>query len=342
MSKRSLATLTLLSALTVPALAQVPGSIEQAEAFQRRRDAEKLARTPKEAPEEAVPAISPDEAFDVGPQFILKSRQRHRWIEAGVDSQFSWTDNMFFEEKASGHVVSTTTLTSSAHLSLEAPDWNVANGKLHARAGYQHVWMNYALSGSKLDPLTGFRKSDNDFDAPNVFGELTQSWEHWQAQIGFDWLRLLSHQPTYGAYDQFYRDYGTRWSLSRSIDLGGRHNALIGYLGSHHFTGVDPTPGLNDSDRNDRTDHTLLFGYTYQATERLALQPGYRLQFSHYDTGGRQDLLHAFNGSVIFGLTRWLFVRGYTGYELRESNDPLVSDYRKWDLGLSLGATFRF
>ena len=343
MSKRCLATLTLLSVLTLPVAAQAPRSVDQAELLQRRRDAERLTRQAQEETPESVPAISPEEAFDVGPQYILKTRERHRWFEVGFDSQYSWTDNMFFEERDSGHTVSSTVLTSAARLTLETPAWSVASGKMAARAGYNHIWMNYALTGQKLDPLTGFRKSDNDFDAPSLFGELSQTWEHWQATVGADWLRLLSHQPTYGSYDQFYRDYAIRWSLTRTIELGTSHSLLAGYLGSRHFTGVDPSiPGLNDRSRNDRTDHTLLLGYTYKITQRLALQPSYRLQFSGYDEAGRQDLLHSFNGSLVFGLNRWLFVRTYGGCEIRESNDTLVSDYRKWDLGVSLGATLRF
>ncbi|MBI1842266.1 MAG: outer membrane beta-barrel protein [Verrucomicrobia bacterium] len=307
--------------------------------MRRRREAERLTRD--QQVEEPVPSISPDEAVDIGPQYILSSRQQRRWLEVGFDLQYSYTDNMFFNEP-SGPTVGSTLLTTSAQIALTPPEWNVAQGKLKARAGYQYIWMNYALTGARIDPTTGFRKSDNDFDAPTASADLTETWKHWQAQVGVDWVRLLSHQPTYSAYSEFYRDYALRWSVSRAFELGRKHSLVAGYLGSHHMTHVDPTPGMDDGDRNDRTDHTLLLGYTYQIAPRLALQPGYRFQLVQYNHANRMDQLHTFTGGASFALTRWLFVRAYGAYELRESDDALVPDYRKWDVGVSLSAMFRF
>ena len=329
-------------ALALSVNAQAPGSIQQSESLQRRRDAERIARDKKSDESESVPSLSPDEAVDVGPQYILSSRPKRRWLEVNFDLQYSYTDNMFFSEPSAGSTVGSTLMTTSAQIALTSPEWNVAQGKLKARGGYQYIWMNYAISGARIDPTTGFRKSDNDFDAPTASADLTQTWKHWQAQVGVDWVRLLSHQPAYNSYTEFYRDYDLRWSVSRVFELGQKHSLVAGYLGSQHMTEVDPTPGLNDSGRNDRTDHTFLVGYTFQVTPRLAVQPSYRFQLVRYSHGDRLDHLHTVTGSASFALTRWLFVRTHGAYELRDSSDVLVPDYRKWDVGLSLSAMFRF
>ncbi len=337
-----LTALSLGLSLPFPVLAQSPGAIDQGEALRRQRDAEQLLKDLRQEKLEEAPTISPDEAVDVGPQSILKTRERHRWFEMNLDSQFYWTDNMFFNESGAVPTVNSTVLASSAQFNLTPPRWSIFDKDFRPRVGYQHIWMNYALVGASRDPNTGFLKNDNDFDAQTVFADLTHSWGNWQAQVGFDWQRLLGHQPTYAAYTEFYRDYSPRWSLSRVYALGEKQSLIAAYLGAHHFSHVDPTPGLSDGNRNDRTDHNLLLTYNYQLAPRVYLQPGYRFQFAHYSHGHRLDQIHAFTGSVTVLLTDWLFARFYAGYELRESDAPLIPDYRKLDSGIALGASFRF
>lgn len=339
---QALTILGLICAAATPVLAQTSGAIDRGEALRRQREADQILRDLRRDKAEDAPAISQDEAVDVGPQSILRNRQRHRWFEVDLDAQYSWTDNMFFEESNPGKTVGTTVLTSSAQFHITPPEWTVGEGKLQPRVGFQQVWMTYALTGAKTDPISGFKKSDNDFDSQTTFGDLSWTRGNWQVQAGYDWQRLLGHQPTYTAYDEFYRDHSPRWSLSRVFALADKHTLIAAYLGSHHFTRVDATPGLTDEDRNDRTEHNLLLNYSYQLTERIFLQPGYRFQFTHYAHGHRLDQLQSISGSVTLLLTPWLFVRGYAGYDLRESDDTSIPDYRKLDTGMAIGATLKF
>jgi hypothetical protein len=341
-SRAALVLLSLTCAATVRLPAQSQGSIDRGEALRRQREADQLLRDLRNDKVEEAPAISPDEAVDVGPQSILRRRQHHRWFEVDLDSQFLWTDNMFFNESKPTPTTASTVLLNSAQFNLTPPSWKAGDRELRPRVGYQHVWMNYALVGPKNDPNSGLPKSDHDFDAQTVFADLTTTFGSWQAQVGVDWQRLLGHQPAYGAYDEFYRDWSPRWSVSRVFSLGERQAFVAAYLGSAHLTHVDPTPGLNDPDRNDRIEHNLLASYSCQLTPRLILQPGYRFQFTHYTMAHRLDQLHSFSGSVTLLITDWLFARAFGAYELRESDDPAVPDYRKVDAGVALGATFRF
>ncbi|HAM70464.1 MAG TPA: hypothetical protein DCM86_02345 [Verrucomicrobiales bacterium] len=343
MNARSvLAILGLTCAASLRLSAQDSGAIERGESFRRQREMDQLLRDLRSDKPVEAPAISPDEAVDVGPQSILHTRDRSRWFELNLDSQFLWTDNMLYNESKPLPTVSSTVLVNSAQLNLTPPAWSVGDLKVKPRVGYQHVWLNYALVGQKNDPNSGLPKSDHDFDAQTVFGDLTTLVGPWQFQIGLDGQRLLSHQPVYSSYDEFYRDYSPRWSVSRIWMLGERHAVIAGYIGSYHFTRVEATPGLNDSDRNDRVEQNFLGNYSFQLTPRLLLQPGYRYQFSGYSRGHRLDQLHAFSGSLTVFITPWLFARGYGAYEIRESDDTSIPDYRKFDAGLALGATFRF
>jgi hypothetical protein len=341
-ARRALTVVGLSCAIGLPVSAQVTGSVDQGEALRRQQEANRLLRDLKQDKMEEAPSISPDEATDVGPQSILRTRQHHRWFAVELDTQLYWTDNMFFNESDPVDTVGSAVLASSAQLSLNPPQWTLGEGKLRPRIGYQHVWMNYAVVGAKLDPLSGDPKSNGDFDAASTFADLTYTWGNYYAQLGLDWQRLLSHQPSYSSYAEFYRDYTPRWSLTRIFELSEKQAIILSYLGSHHFTNVDPTPGLNDGNRNDRTEHNILLNYSYQLAPRLILQPGYRFQFTHYTHESRLDLLNSFSASLIVPIVDWLTVRAFAGYELRDSDSAFIPDYRKLDSGLSLSANFKF
>lgn len=345
-TRRTVTTLGVTCALALPASAQVGNVIDQSEALRRQQEATRILQDLRKEKLTDAPSISPDEAVDVGPQAILRSKEYHRWFAFDVDTQLYWTDNMYFETT---NKVSSSVLASSAQFSLTPPQWNLGEGKLRPRLGYQHVWMNHALLGARFANRTGTseRKLDSDFDVSSVFGDLSYSWGKYQAQVGLDWQRLLSHQPSYTSYQKFYRDYSPRWSLSRFFEYKENHGFVVAYLGSYHFTSVQDT-GLDDGDRNNRTEHNLLLNYSYRLTPRLIFQPGYRFQFTHYskesplDSRLRMDQLHSFSGSVIVPINNWLMVRAYAAYELRESNSIEAPDYRKLDSGVGLSASFRF
>ena len=341
-SRDALILLTTMGGLAISVSGQnVPG-VEQGEALRRQQESRQLMRDLRQNKVSEAPLINPDEAFDIGPQYILKSQWRHKWFELTLDSQFSWTDNMFYNERDVVDPVKTTLLTTSAQFNLTPPEWKFGKGRIRPRVGYQHIWMNYALLGNKTDPLSGFPKRDNDFDASTTLADLSYQVGSWQVQAGFDWQRLLGHQPNYGSYSEFYRAYSPRWSVGKLFSLGERHTLITSYLGSHSFTHVDPNPGLEDGNRNDRTEHNLLLGYGYAVTSKLAIQPLYRFQIADYNHQDRVDQLHSFSTSLTYMVTPWLFVRGFGAYELRDSSEVTTPDYRKWDAGISVSMAFRF
>lgn len=322
--------------------AQNTPAINQSEAIRRQQEAERAIRETRDQNSEQAPLITPDEAFDIGPQYLLKARERLRWFSLDLDSHLSWTDNMLFNERDGLPTVRSTLLASTAQFAVSPWEGPLGEGRIRPRAGYRHLWMNYALLGPKEDPNTGFPKSDNDFDGATAFTDMSLSLANWQLQAGFDWQRLLSHQPEYTAYTEFYRSYSPRWSLGRIFAVSQKHAIVSSYMGALHFTHVDPTPGLNDGNRNDRVEHNLILGWAWIPLSKLYVQPLYRFQLASYTSQNRTDQVHNTSLSANYLFTSWLFARASAGYELRESNDPLTPDYRKWDIGFSLGASFRF
>ena len=314
---------------------QVSGIIDQAETARQQREAEQLLRdiTRRDA---TVAGLYPDEIGDVGPQSVLRVRPRPVYFDVLADSQFYYTDNMLFQEPIQGRTVGASVLVNTAQLSFTPPPVAAGNGSFWPRLGYRHQWYNYGLLGA------GGLRDQFDFDASTVFADGRYAWNNWIFQAGGEYTRLLGHQPGYFDYDQFYSEGVPRVSVQRAWAWNERAAFLAGYQGSYHFSAAPPTPGRTDRQRNDRVDHALLLHFSYALHPQVVAAPYYRFQFSDYTHQRREDLLHSFGLSLGWFCTRNISLRGFVGYDLRESSDPLAPDYRKLDAGGGLNLVFQF
>src|SRR4030095_1558092 len=96
--------------------------------------------------EENAPALFVGEFKDVGPQSILKVKPRRTLFEAGLDSEFYYTSNMFLEEDANGvDLTDTTVLVNTVHLDLAPMPYVVGPGRLEPRIGVRYSWFNYGV-----------------------------------------------------------------------------------------------------------------------------------------------------------------------------------------------------
>lgn len=313
------------------ATAQVVPFVDQAERVRQRQETERILRELQQK-DATPPELYPDEMSDVGPQSILRIKQRKKYFEAFVDSQYFYTSNMFFQEN---DPVGTGVLLSTAQLAFAPPPLELGSGKLSYRVGYQHQWFNYGF-----EDHTGLL-NNFDFDAETLFASVRyQTKNHWAFGAGLDWARLLGHEPSSANYTEFYKEYLPRWTVAKFFPINGKSLFAVGYLGSYHFSEVDPAPR---KDINDRWDHVLLGSYTYAFNRHWMAQPYYRFQFSHYThANDRNDFLQTFGLSVSYFFTDYLGVRAFASYDLRESNKPLVPDYRKLDAGMGVNLTLKF
>ena len=313
------------------ALAQLPPAVNQAETARQRQETQRLMRSLDER-DASAPELYPEESSDVGPQSILRMKERRKYFEAFLDSQYFFTSNMFFQEK---DPVDTGVLLSTAQIAFAPPAMELGGGRFSYRAGYRHQWFNYGFEDHQ-GVLNNF-----DFDAQTVFTAARyQTRNHWVFEAGFEWVRLLGHEPSSANYNEFYKDYTPRWSVQKLIPVTEKALIGVGYLGSYHFSEVDPTPLKNI---NDRWDHVLLGTFTYAFNRHWVAQPYYRFQFTDYTHNrGRKDFLHTFGLGLNYFFTDTFGVRAFASYDLRESNDPLAADYRKLDAGMGLNLTLRF
>ena len=74
------------------------------------------------------------------------------------------------------------------------------------------------------------------------------------------------------------------------------------------------------------------------------LQPALRGLVSHY-TGAdrdRTDTQVAARLALHHSIGRHLELRLSAGYDRRDSSDPLIPDFRKWDGGIAIGGQWQF
>lgn len=334
---RPLIALGLCLAWWQPAGAQTPNAVEQSELLKRRQELERLFH---EATSQGgtAPELFLEETKDVGPQSILRIKPRRNFFEASADSQFFYTSNLLLQESGNGvKLTDTSVLVNTAQLAFIPPTVKLGDGFLASRIGYRHQWFNYGLEDGSRG-LGVF-----DFDVSSIFADLRyRLGENWSLETGCEYLRLLNHTPAYSSYDEIYKEYTPRWGISRQFSFSESKVFTIGYRGTYHLS---ETPGNIPEDQNNRLDNSLMLVYTQALTPQLVVQPYYRLQHTYYDAspfGRRNDLLQSVGVSLSYFFAENFSARIFAGYDIRESDLPLVPDYRKADSGIGLNFNLRF
>jgi len=351
MCRSSFAVSSLGLVIVHTASAQV-GTIQQVDNAQLRRELSPSA--PALGNGETVPELYTGEASDVGPQSVVKFKPRRSYLEATADVQYFHTDNMFL---ADGGKVGTDVLVSMVQAALAPGAYALGEGQFAPRLGYRHEWFNYGLASSKAIDVYDFNTdafrqaelSEFDFDAETVFTDARWRHGNWIVGAGFGYQRLLNSDR----YEQFYDEYVPRWEVRRIIPLRNAGSIAVAYEGDYRFTDSDLPPLGEESDLNDRTDHSLLINYSYALCPEAIVQTYYRLQYTHFTSGQeRDDFLNTIGLALHCPLTRQISLRAFVSYDiLNTSGDGFTTgggesfvaqDYKKLDAGGGLGLTIRF
>lgn len=288
---------------------------------------------------ETAPILSPEEMVDVGPQSILKMKRRKTHFEASADSQLLYTSNILLTEDNSPFKRGTSFLVSGISVALAPEPFLVGNGLLAPRIGIQHQWFNYGIGDGSLERDLGI--ANPDFDAQTAFADTRYRFaENWIADGGVTALRILNHTPSYSSYQETYREVGLRLGLMRQFRFTETRLLAMGYEGSHH---LGSTRGAFLGNSSDRSEHSLLVAYTQALTPQLVMQPYYRFLYTWYTQGAsRNDYLQSVGLSLSYYFTSWCSARLFVAYDHKESDNPLVADYRKFDGGGGVNLTVRF
>ncbi|MGB0580413.1 MAG: hypothetical protein ACPGVU_11975, partial [Limisphaerales bacterium] len=187
----------LLFVGSLPLTAQVNSAVGQVQLQDQRQQ---LEDTLKRALERAVagsneidvaPELFTGEIQDVGPQQILRQKRKKRWLDLRMDSQFFYTSNSDLTENGTG----STLWVNSLALALGPEVVDVRGGELRPRLGYRHQWFNYSIFGNEPGPGVV------DFDVQTLYGYLQyNTHKEWEFLAGFEYTRLVNHQPDYFSY----------------------------------------------------------------------------------------------------------------------------------------------
>ena len=350
------ATLTL--AFFNKAGAQTSAAIQQVDDSHQRRERIEAAAVHLESTN--APELYPDETSDLGPQTVLKTKNRQHILEAMADVQYLFTDNMFLTEK---NHQNTDVLLSTVKLALKPVSLDFAGGTLTPSVGYEHQWYDFGLANKDRVEVFRFgttpfppgtpknvRLNVFDFNAQTAFAGLEWRRENWSADLGFDFRRLL----TTSAYSEFYKEYVPRWGLQRSFAICEQSSLTVGYSGDYRFaepksqTLVLEGGGLItqiNPDMRDRTDHSLFVTYDQSLCPHAVLQPYYQLKYTRFvesEFGTRNDLLSSAGLALYWTVCRNCDLRAFVDYNARFSNNRHASEYRQFDGGLGMNVTFRF
>jgi len=322
--------------------AQTPGAIRQVESDQQRRQLERAAREIQ--PGETAPELYPGEVTDIGPQSIIKYKPRKSYVEAMVDGQYFYTDNMFLneEDKQEADV-----FVGTAQIALAPTAYDLGPGKLAPRIGYRHQWYMFGLLNDDTVQVFDFETLSVrevelrkfDFNAQTLFTDGRWTMGNWGVDLGFEYTRLMESDD----YDQFYQEYVPRWGVQRVFPLYESGALSLGYAGDYRFADTDMPPPQFNEDFNSRTDHSLNIAFTQSLCKHAVVQPYYRFKYTRFTEGDeRDDYLHSFGVAVHCFFTQQVGLRAFAGYDMLETSNPNIPDYRRLDAGGGLNLTFRF
>ncbi|HXI72269.1 MAG TPA: hypothetical protein VNN22_18100 [Verrucomicrobiae bacterium] len=293
----------------------------------------------------AVPEFYEGETSDVGPQSVLQVRRHRTWFQAFADEQFFYTDNVFL---ANHHAQGASVLISTVQAALAPSPFEVADGFLSPRLGYQQQWFTYGLADSEtVRVYPSLKKVDLnqfDFNAATVFSDIGWRWQNWTFTIGGDYRRLLTSDD----YSEFYHEFVPRWGVRRDVPLSESVSLSLGYEGDYRFTYtippavVTPTSPNYPDTFNDRTDQSLVLVGNWQMCPRAILQPFYRLQYSHFTQIDRDDWLNSFGLTLYCPITKCISLRTFVTYDIMNTDGFYVQNFSKLDAGAGLNLTVSF
>lgn len=320
---------------TSVAMAQQRGAsqVQRMEQFNQQQTDARI-ESAQNASSQLAPELYEGESSDVGPQFIVRTKPRRKWIEASVDSQYYYTSNAFLNEKAP--IDDTTILVNTVQVALAPTPFAVGEDQFAPRLGFRYQWYNYGLDS------TTNQYNNLDFDVQTLFTDLRYKFkDNWYVAAGFEWNRLLAHEGPTADYSEFYKEYDPSWTIGKFFPITDSMFFSVEYQGIYHFTVVDPTPAQNI---NDRIDHGLRLSYTQELIPNLYLQPYVRLLYTDYVNvnGSRNDYLMTIGCAFSYAINEWASVRTFASYDMKESDDPLYPDYTNVNAGTGVTLSISF
>lgn len=304
--------------------------------FAASAGAQSAALGPAAGPRPTVAELFAGEVDDVGPQYLLQAKPPVRRLEAWVDWELTGMDNVTL---APTHPTASTLLAAQAGLNWRVKEFEWRGGRLTWEVGTRAQAYRYGLLANANHPVNFIEIDRNNFDLGAAHSTITWQRDGWLAAGGLRGAALRSRSTG----RQFYREVDLDWQLLRQWTL--RQDTLLaaGLDGARRWTHTNSF-GLLPGSWNDRAELALVTTFEQRLGAVWRLQPSVRLQGTHYTHAdrGRNDRHIFARLTLLRALGAHSEARLSLGHEQRESSDPTINDYKKWDLALGGSLRWQF
>ncbi len=326
--------LITVSYFSIQMVGQVESSIDNVDK-ELRNDSQKLPLI-NQTIEETAPQILEDELFDLGPQFLLKEKQKRFNFLFESELRFSVSSNTTFVEDDPD----SSTLTIFSNTLSIAPSatksWN--SGNLSLKAGLRYQFFRYGLLSDDNKLVSNLAVDSNDFDTFVPFANINYLRKNFFSSLSLRYLNIENRATDSHSYNEIV----PYWTAGLFYNLSINQSLLIKYDGNWRETDTE-SAGLQADGWNDRSDHAISLIYRI-SKGKLIFEPSIRFQYSKYtySTRDRDDYYAGISGSAYYSINQFLTLRVFSTYEFRESSETTTADYELGEIGLNLNANFRF
>lgn len=289
-----------------------------------------------QSPPPTVPELFAGELDDVGPQYLLVAAPRPPAWDAWCDLEITATSNVTLIETTPASSTLTVAQAGLTHRSQPFARWG---GQSHWQLGAHAQAYRYGYLTGVHEQINLVEISRNNFDLGGLHARLDWQRGPWIAAVT---ARASSLRST-ATRRTFYQELASEWSLFWQKPLTPKRTLAVGLDGAMRFSAT-ASFGLLPSAWNNRVEQSFVATLDQQLGGSWHVQPTVRYLVSHYVAANRNrtDQQVAARLTLTRAVGRHLEVRLSAGYELRESNDPVIPDFRKWDGGVAAGGRWRF
>lgn len=288
------------------------------------------------APAATVPELFAGEMEDVGPQFLLLAAPRAQPLELWTELEITGTSNATLVERDPKASTITSAQAGGTWHFGERP---LRGGRLALDTGFKIQTYRYGLIAGPKAKINFLEIDRNDFDLVGAHVQAAWRREGWLAATALRGASLRNR----GNDRVFYQELAGEWQLYRQLRTSPQRAWAAGLEGAARWSHTDSF-GLLPAGWNNRIEQGLVAFLDQHLGARLRLQPALRVLGSHYTHRDRDrtDVHASARLTLVYPLARAAELRLGLGYDCRDSSDPLIADFRKWDLALAGSARWRF
>ena len=288
------------------------------------------------APAATVPELFAGEMEDVGPQFLLLAQPGARPLELWTDLEVTGTSNATLVETDPKASTITSAQTGGTWHFGERP---LRGGRLAFETGFKVQTYRYGLISGPKAKINFLEIDRNDFDLIGAHVQAGWRREGWLVATALRGASLRNR----GNGRVFYQELAGEWQIFRQWRTTPRRAWTIGLEGAARWSQTDSF-GLLPVGWNNRIEQGLIAVLDQNLGARWRIQPALRVQGTRYTyrDRDRSDVHASGRLSLVHALTTAAELRLGLGYDRRDSSEPVIADFRKWDLGLAGSARWRF